>query len=523
MFEYNEQRRLDERRLTFNVSALLTAAAESVNRQKEDIKSFCKLGEGGFNRVFEVTMHDGFRIIARLPYPSTQPKLLATSSEVATMDLVRRHNVPTPLVYAYSADANNPVGSEYMVMQRVPGRSLTDIWYELCDRERVKILGKIVDQEAKLFNIPLPAYGSIYKPSDLPNSVGHAKVEADAGQFCVGPDVSLEYWFGMRSQIDVSRSPATTCQQVLEGGAKKELAWLYSHGKPRLPFDREYCEMFNYEKVDSEEHIRTLQKFVQVAAHTVPAEEWLRKPVIRHPDLSPNNIFVNDDYNITSIIDWQHTTVLPLYLHAGIPSSLQNYGDPDSEELKKPECPSNLDELDEEDRLKDIELYRRRHTHFYYVAATITKLNSHYKAMSHNRGAFQKRLYRHAIAPWEGNSIPLKALLVMLVKNWSELTKGGIDGEQKTAPCPISFQQQDADETMEKMLEQEDIDNKMGIVRDAIGINTDGWVSYERYDDAVAAAKHIKAEALGYAENELEREMIEQHWPFDDFDEDGRC
>lgn len=161
--------------------------------------------------MFEVTMHDGFRIIARLPYPSTQPKLLATSSEVATMDLVRRHNVPTPLVYAYSADANNPVGSEYMVMQRVPGRSLTDIWYELCDRERVKILGKIVDQEAKLFNIPLPAYGSIYKPSDLPNSVGHAKVEADAGQFCVGPDVSLEYWFGMRSQIDVSRSPGKEC------------------------------------------------------------------------------------------------------------------------------------------------------------------------------------------------------------------------------------------------------------------------------------------------------------------------
>ncbi|KAI7109973.1 hypothetical protein KC343_g10182 [Hortaea werneckii] len=402
------------------------------------------------------------------------------------MDLVRRHSVPTPLVYAYSADANNPVGSEYIVMERIPGRSLTDIWYELCDKERVKILGKIVDQEAKLFKIPLPAYGSIYKTSDLPNNVDHAGLEADAGQFCVGPDASLEYWFGTRSQLDVSRSP--------------ELAWLHSYGKPRLPFDREYCEMFNYEKVNPDEHIRTLEKFVQVAAHTVPAEEWLRKPVIRHPDLSPNNIFVDDDCSITSIIDWQHTTVLPLYLHAGIPSSLQNYGDPDSEELKKPEYPSNLDELDEEDRLKDIELYRRRHTHFYYVAATITKLNSHYKAISHNRGAFQKRLYQHSIAPWEGNSIPLKAYLVMLVRNWSELTKGGIDGDQKTAPY-----------------------KKMGILRDAIGINTDGWVAFERYDAAVAAAKHIKAEALSYAENELDREMIEQHWPFDDFDEDGLC
>ncbi|RMZ05782.1 hypothetical protein D0864_02394 [Hortaea werneckii] len=379
---YNEQRRLDERRLTFNVSALLTAAAESVNRQKEDIKSFCKLGEGGFNRVFEMTMHDGLRIIARLPYPSTQPKFLATSSEVATMDLVRRHSVPTPLVYAYSADANNPVGSEYIVMERIPGRSLTDIWYELCDKERVKILGKIVDQEAKLFKIPLPAYGSIYKTSDLPNNVDHAGLEADAGQFCVGPDASLEYWFGTRSQLDVSRSPGKECTRST----------------------LEYCEMFNYEKVNPDEHIRTLEKFVQVAAHTVPAEEWLRKPVIRHPDLSPNNIFVDDD------------------------------------------CRTGLSSL--------------------RAALTATK------------------------RPHLVQSLSL---------------------------------QQHADETMEKMLEQEDIDKKMGILRDAIGINTDGWVAFERYDAAVAAAKHIKAEALSYAENELDREMIEQHWPFDDFDEDGLC
>ncbi|KAI7531858.1 hypothetical protein KC331_g13880 [Hortaea werneckii] len=332
--------------------------------------------------------------------------------------------------------------------------------------------------------------------------MSHAKLEADAGQFCVGPDASLEYWFETRDQLEIPRGPAKTCQQVLEGGAKKELAWLRSHGKSRLPFDREYREMFNYEKVDPDEHIRSLEKFLKVAAPTVPIEEWLHKPVIRHPDLSPDNIFVDDDCKITSILDWQHTTVLPLYLHAGIPRSLQNYGDPDSEELKKPEYPSNLDELDEDDRLKDIELYRRRHTHYYYVGATITKLNSHYKAMSHDRGLLRKKFYQHAVAPWEGNSIPLKADLVMLSRNWSELTKGSIEGEKENESCPISFQQQDADETMDKMLEQEDIDKKMGIIRDAIGMSTDGWVSSERYNDVVAAANDMKAQALGYAENE---------------------
>ncbi|KAI7266089.1 hypothetical protein KC345_g8285 [Hortaea werneckii] len=503
-----------------------TMASSNKNRivlRKEDIKSFRKLAEGGFNRVFEVTLRDELRIIARLPYPSTQPKFLATASEVATMDLVRRHGVPTPVVYAYSANANNPVRSEYMVMEKVPGRCLADIWYELCDKERVKVLGAIVDQEAKLFNISFPAYGSIYSTGDLPDNIGHANVEADAAQFCVGPDSSLEYWFETRSQLEISSGPAMTCQQVLQGGVKKELGWLHSHGKPRLPFDREYCEMFNYERVNPEGHMRTLEKYLKITSHTVPVEEWLQKPVIRHPDLSPNNIFVDDNRNITGIIDWQHTTVLPLYLHAGIPSSLQNYGDPDSEELKKLEYPLNLDELDEEDRLKDIELYRRRHTHYYYVGATITKLNAHYQAMINDRSVFWKKLYQHAVAPWEGNSIPLKADLVMLSRNWSELANGGIEGEPKLASCPISFHQQDANETMDKMLEQEDIDKKMGILRDALGMSTDGWVSFERYDDAVAAAKDMRAEALSYAENEWEREMTEKHWPFDDFDEDGRC
>lgn len=188
--------------------ALLEAAAKSVNRQQEDVRSVRKLAEGGFNRVFELTMRDGLQVIARLPYPSTLPKLLATASEVATIDLVRRHGVPTPKVYGYSADSNNSVASEYIVMKKAPGRCLGDIWYELSDKERVKILGAIVDEEAKMFTISFPAYGSVYNTADLPKHMSRAELlEAEAGRFCVGPDVSLKYWFGTRSQLEISRGP----------------------------------------------------------------------------------------------------------------------------------------------------------------------------------------------------------------------------------------------------------------------------------------------------------------------------
>ncbi|KAL2812416.1 hypothetical protein BJX63DRAFT_396885 [Aspergillus granulosus] len=36
--------------------------------------------------------------------------------------------VPTPRVFPWSADANNPVRSEYIIMQEAPGKKLEDIW-----------------------------------------------------------------------------------------------------------------------------------------------------------------------------------------------------------------------------------------------------------------------------------------------------------------------------------------------------------------------------------------------------------
>ena len=35
----------------------------------QDVNTIEKLDEGGFNRIFLITMHDGFQMIARIPYP----------------------------------------------------------------------------------------------------------------------------------------------------------------------------------------------------------------------------------------------------------------------------------------------------------------------------------------------------------------------------------------------------------------------------------------------------------------------
>jgi hypothetical protein len=101
--------------------------------------------------------------------------------------------------------------------------------------------------------------------------------------------------------------------------------------------------------------------YLRIAPDLVPKhDDDLTRPSIRHPDLQPNNVFVSQDLEITGLIDWQHYAVLPLFLQAGIPSSLQNYGDAVSESLEDPRLPADFDEQDEAEQLKQVLVLRKR-------------------------------------------------------------------------------------------------------------------------------------------------------------------
>ena len=208
-YRYNEPLRLKERTLNFDVAELKKAAAAAVHKDSTKVHNFAKLAEGGFNRAFEMTV-DGISVIARLLYPLTYPKQYTVASEVATINLVRSYGVPAPKILGYSTTSNNAVGSEYIIMEKANGRDLGDIWYELSEKERLKVLSQVGKLESVLFSISLPAYGSIYHKHDLDfdtKSVDVAGGDSGAAKFCIGPDVAQRWWFDGRGQLPVSRGP----------------------------------------------------------------------------------------------------------------------------------------------------------------------------------------------------------------------------------------------------------------------------------------------------------------------------
>lgn len=74
----------------------------------------------------------------------------------------------------------------------------------------------------------------------------------------------------------------------------------------------------------------------------MPKKPSLLRPTLRHPDLQPPNIFVSDDFKTVGLIDWQHGSILPLFLQAGVPKYWQNTSD-EPVIIAKPTLPFNYE------------------------------------------------------------------------------------------------------------------------------------------------------------------------------------
>ncbi|KAF5386262.1 hypothetical protein D9615_002307 [Tricholomella constricta] len=153
----NNDLRLEERRREFDVDKLCRLAVQSVGRISQDIDTFVKLAEGGFNRTFLITMHGGFEMVARIPYPVTVPKFYAIASEVATMCFLRSSGLPVPEVYDYSPSSDNAAKTEYIFMELMRGTKLSDVWLELEEPDIVSVLRQLAQLDSRMMSIPFPA------------------------------------------------------------------------------------------------------------------------------------------------------------------------------------------------------------------------------------------------------------------------------------------------------------------------------------------------------------------------------
>ncbi|EME44740.1 hypothetical protein DOTSEDRAFT_129306 [Dothistroma septosporum NZE10] len=506
---YNEYKRFAERERIFNVAQLERLAAHAVDRDPEDVMGIQKLGEGAANRAFTVHFKDGFKIVARVPYPSVEPKGLVVASEAATMTFLRSKGIPVPKVFSYACSSDNPAGTEYMFMGFCSGMDLAGMWDDLQETGRSRVVRSLVEVEARLSEIHLPASGSLYFLRDIPANATKVAVDArDADRpdsLYLGPTTDLPFWYGKRSSLNVDRGDA-----VMDSGAIKEIHYLEQYGRPLLPFNRFQRETFNFEKQLPSIHLDSIQKYLQISKYLIPRDEGLIPPTLRHPDLRPGNIFVSDDLKITALIDWQHSVVQPLFLGCDVPEFLRR----PSRFPKDSGSLSNSPKMSEKEQLQSIELSRQSCCHQSYVEITEQQNPSYFEALTYPFTVGRQKIYRLAGEPWQGDNIPLRSSLIFVKQHWSQFCP------DTSVPCPITFTQEEEMECLRlDDAEQQGVEQLEEFKR-TIGLGPEGWVSNENYDGAKEAIARMKQLSLEQAESEEEITAIRDHWVFDDMDEE---
>jgi hypothetical protein len=310
-------------------------------------------------------------------------------------------------------------------------------------------------------------------------------------------------------------------KSVLVTGAKKELAYLDQFGSPRAPYQRFRREYYNYEKQPPSDHANNLHRYLCLAPSLVPDDDTFNTFCIRHPDLTDSNLKISIDSSglqILSVLDWQHAAVLPLFLHAGMPDVIQNEEDEASRGMTKPKLPDDLDKLPEEEQEWEMELLRRRLVHYHYNLSTATHNRIHPKALIYSLNTFRRRIFKHATAGWEGETVKLLYALMDMVFGWTSFAKDG-------TPCPVVFTGDEKATAVQLYRALANAEMCERMLMDKVGYGEDTWVPVAHYEKAKAFGQEMKQMTLkACAEDEETTEetytVIEANWPLDDMDEE---
>lgn len=199
--------------------------------------------------------------------------------------------------------------------------------------------------------------------------------------------------------------------------------------------------------------------------------------------MSASNIIVNDNLE-HHIIDWQGTTVAPLFMQTRIPRAVI-YSDtviqiPD--DYSMPAWPTDLDELP----LDEQEVVRLHHTlasrHQYYLKC-LGEIDRRFSA--------SWELPYWGVAVWlishiiniEASPLNLRHDLVSLQRAWEEISP---------APCPIHFTEE---ELAKHDIEYADYQFYSGRVRQLhgfLGCDSNGWVKNDDFERVRGRMEEMK-------------------------------
>ncbi len=431
------------------------------------------------------------------------------------MDFAREVlGVPVPKVLAWCSRAESTsVGAEYIIMEVAQGVELDSAWQSLDIGQRMALVKDMAKIQSKFLSLPLTHHGSLYFKADVEGVPHTTDVFADPAdipdsqrqKYAIGPSVDWELWRGTRKQLDTYRGPCmfTSCitsvfatRLILLNAGKDcishitdtircQQAWLARFAKPRLPSDPSFLDE---EDASPAFHIKVLDQVLSCVPATMPSPE-LCVPTMWHSDLNRGNIFIDPSTRvITGLIDWQSTTIGPLYLQANIPRAFVYTGhniELPSERMGKPRFPENFASLSKDEKRALLAEFIDAGT---FVWQQNVILEDPLWGAVYRLPKYPLRVnpIHCASRTWTNGLTQLRGLLLRMRDEWAELA--GPD-----TPCPLTFSQEEEDR-IKVLMERSDAHEWM--VKEVLAhldTNKHGIVTPQRVDALRELCRDMRA------------------------------
>ncbi|KAM5444084.1 hypothetical protein MferCBS31731_000601 [Microsporum ferrugineum] len=479
IFQYNNGRFLvDEeyqyakRYIRFNIDKLCDLVASVVGNGISSVSKIDKM-EGGFHKALLMTLENGIEVVAKIPCPHAGLPMYSTASEAAVLEFVRTHTtIPVPKVLAWSSDPKNPVGAEYIIMEKAKGVQLHTVWSDLSQSGRLRVIESLVLMEKQLLSFQFPAYGNLYFRHSVPESscVFLHKDTDPAGLYCVGPAADSAWSDDNVSKKGIEssefdRGPWINLKTFGEALIKRSLLKGFpSNIRPSACHPVNYGSLLSHKKV-----LRSAMELIPlISSH--PILEANSAPTLLHTDLHMGNIFVTKEgaIEITSIIDWHSITLAPKFIQARWPllvEPLDNY----TRGLTPPEPLPNLEQLDI--REKEIAIFTHERNYLTKAYEVCTARHSVHLHNALEVPHILKEIYLRGGETLTDGIFPLRSCLVDLYRHWQDL------GFAK--PCPIQFTEDELSNYNKELPLYEEWYTLKEFVKKALDTDSDGWISPE--------------------------------------------
>ncbi|KIK34445.1 hypothetical protein CY34DRAFT_812902 [Suillus luteus UH-Slu-Lm8-n1] len=316
-----------------------------------------KLAQGGYHKVYDILRVDGSPLdaVVRVASPAFPKDKL--ESEVATCKMIAAFtNIPVPRIYAWNSDVSNPVGAEYMILDKIRGTPASHNWGDLPEDVKKTVVSQVARYFLEIFSLRFESAGSLYLSPLSP-------------QFLIGPIIRAPFYRALDGVVRVSdapiptivdpnRGPFSTVTEYLSSNLRAELEFCSNHRSVVLSELHKYNpnrlaesppelgDRVKLHKSDptqlAESRLelgeRVLRKAIELCSVypgdiLIPANITTpQKPFsLKLNDFRLSNIMIDPDSGrVTGFIDFEAATIAPLWECAVIPRWLQHVHDPES-------------------------------------------------------------------------------------------------------------------------------------------------------------------------------------------------